>query len=421
MTGTDLFRTFRNPGLAVMSLVCTALLFLSSCQTRCFSDFDCGDLSFCTSSGRCETECFTDRDCTHPPECEGNPAACECKGLRCNPYGACIGQCYTNFENQTTTPPMTELPTEIEGWDRPPGEGKAFILKTLAIAGQSSGFNLDNRCKGTGECIDNSLWQLGELGNASIRQGLLNGETLLLIELSGIDEEFRGNDDNLTLKLYAARDADQPIRSSNNFSIPEGATKCCEFKLSEQSIRGNPRQAIARAPARIDLGDLRTLGSVYIRVAISIGSPPYPELDLRRLLISSRVASDFSTMSDGLLGAGIPVRTLAVTENPYCQTLNSLCPQTLPDSSLLDLVVALLQPDLDLDGDGRENVYAGANGRIAECYDGCGLNCGSQGNTIPPFDPAEPHTCALQPEIQDGYSVTFSFDAVQAYVVGIGQ
>ena len=405
----------------LLSTLLGASLTLSGCQTRCFSDFDCGDLSFCTPSGRCETECFTDKDCTNPPECDGNPAACECKGLRCNPYGACVGQCYSDFTKVQAPPEQDEIPTEIEGWDRPPGEGKAFILKTLAIAGETSGFNLDGRCKGTGECIDNSLWQLGELGNASIRQGLLNGETLLLIELAGIDEDFRGNDRNLTLKIYAARDADQPIRSSNNFSIPEGASSCCEFKLSEQSVRGNPRQAIARAPARIELGDLRTLGTVYLRVAISIGSPPYPELDLRRLLISSRVSSDFSQMSDGLLGAALPARTLAQTNNPYCQTLSTFCPQTLPDSSLLDLVVALLQPDLDLDGDGLEVVLPGANGRIAECYDGCGLNCAEFGPTIPPYDTAEPYTCALQPEIQDGFSVTFSFDAVQAYIVGIGR
>jgi hypothetical protein len=401
------------------------LLFSSSaCQTRCFSDFDCGDLSFCTAAGRCETECFTDKDCTHPPECEANPAACQCKGLRCNPYGACIGQCFGGFRQPSIRPMTDDIPTVIEGWERPPGEGHAFIMKTLAIAGEGRGFDLDKRCRGqgNGDCIDNSLWELGELGNASIRQGLLNGETLLLVELSGIDEEFLGGTDkNLTLKLYAARDADQPIRSSNNFSIPDGATKCCEFKISEQSLRGNPRQAIARAPARIITGELESLGSVYIRIAISIGSPPYPQLDLRRLFIKGRVASDFSSMNDGILGAGLPIQSLALTDNPYCQTLNTLCPQTLPDSSLLDLIAALLPPDLDLDGDGIERVLTGANGRIAQCYDGCGLNCTDFGSQIPPFSVNEPHTCALQAEIQDGYSVAFAFDAVQAYVVGIGQ
>jgi len=391
------------------------------CQTRCFNAFDCGEGAFC-AAGRCETECFSDEDCQNPPECAGNPAACQCKGLRCNSTGRCVGRCLSKPVGPTAVGPRSELPDEIEGYDVRAGDGgEAFIVDSLAIADQGRGFDVDGRCRGTGDCIDNSLWQLGQLGNDQIRQGLRSGETLLLIEMAGLDKEFRGDDPSLTVKIYGARDADEPFFPANNFETPRGATKCCEFKVNPQSVNGFPPQARARAPAKVVGGFLRSLVPVLISFTLTVGVPPHPEIKIAEVLISARLAADLSRLSNGLIGGAVPVNTLAQTENPYCKTLNSLCPRTLPDSTLIDLIASILQPDVDLDFpvDGLELLRGGADGRIAQCFDGCLGGC--EGVPVPPQNANRPHTCALQPEMADGYSLGLTFSAVHAKIVGIGQ
>ncbi len=390
------------------------------CQTRCFNAFDCGEGSFCLN-GRCETECFTDEDCQNPPECQANPAACVCKGLRCNPVGRCVGRCFDRPRRRLVSGPRSELPTEIQGWDRQPGDGQAFIVDSLAIADEGRGFDVDNKCRGTGDCVDNSLWQLGQLGNDQIRQGLRSGETLLLIELAGLDKGFRGNDPSLTVKFYGARDADEPFFPANNFEIPRGSNKCCEFKVNPQSAPGIPPQARARAPSKIERGQLKSLAPVPIQFTLTVGVPPHPEIRIERVLMSARLAADLSTLSDGLIGGAVPINTLAQTDNPYCKTLNSLCPMALPESTLIDLIASILQPDTDLDvpADGLEVLRGGPNGRIAECFDGCPGGC--EGTRVPGLPNSAAYTCALQPAMADGYSVGLTFNAVAATIVGVGQ
>lgn len=401
-------------------LVLVAFGSQGGCQTRCFNAFDCGDGSFC-KAGRCETECFTDEDCTNPPECEGNPTACECKGLRCNPVGRCVGRCTNRPARRRVAAPSNDLPSEIEGWTRRPGDAQAFIVDSLAIADDGRGFDVDGQCRGTGDCVDNSLYQLGQLGNDQIRQGLRSGETLLLVELAGLDKEYRGNDASLTVKFYGARDADEPFFPANNFEVPRGSNSCCEFKINPQSVAGIPPQARARSPAKIERGQLKSLAPVPIQFTLTVGVPPHPEIRIEKVLISARLAANLSKLSDGLIGGAVPINTLAQTDNPYCKTLNSLCPRALPDSTLIDLIASILQPDVDLDvpPDGLERLRGGDSGRIAQCFDGCMGGC--EGPRVLPIDPSSPHTCALRPEMSDGYSIGLTFSAVGAKVVGVGQ
>jgi hypothetical protein len=394
------------------------------CQTRCVSSNECGTQAFCNAEGRCETQCFTNEDCREPPDCRGNPSACECRGLLCNSSGKCVGRCVGAREGGSLEGPGASLPSELEGWDSAPGFGEAFIVETLAIADESVGFNIDGRCRGTGDCIDNSLWQLGQLGNDQIRQGLRSGETLLLVELAGLNDDFGrngGNDDSLTVKFYGGRDADVPFFPANNFQTPPNGGDCCQFKINPQSVAGVPPQARARAPARLLRGRLESLVPVPIQFTLTVGVPPHPEIRIEKVLLSGRVAANLSRLSDGLIGGAVPVNTLAQTDNPYCKTLNSLCPRALPDSTLIDLIASILQPDVDLDipPDGLELLQGGSDGRIERCYDGCAGGC--MGQIIQPIDPMEPHTCALQPEIADGYSIGLLFEAVGAQILGVGQ
>jgi hypothetical protein len=322
----------------------------------------------------------------------------------------------------------------IDGWDDFPGAGTAFIVNQIAIAGQDRGFDIDEQCDGgSSSCVDNVLWQLGELGNDQIRQGLLGGESLLLIELAGLDDPYDGDDRSLTVKIYGARDADDPFFPANNFKVPPGRTTCCEFLINPQSITTDmPPKARARAPAKIERGRLSSLQPVPIQFTLTVGAPPHPEIRLERVLISGRVPSSLREFSEGLLGGAVPIQTLAQTENPYCKTVSPRCTVQFTDSTLIDLVATLLRPepdiDLDVPGDGIECVIdTDGDGRIDRCCDGngsglchSGAMCGS-GDPIEPVRPDVPSSCALSTQMADGYSVAITFTAVGAKVVGFGQ
>jgi hypothetical protein len=416
----------------VTSVVGIAFALAPGCQTRCSNNFDCGDGDgYCNVGlGRCETQCFTDQDCRMPPECQSNPLNCKPNGFRCNGIGRCVGKFTFARQGATTQVPVDTVPTEIDGWDDPPGSGRAFIVNSIAIAGKDRGFDIDGNCSDTEGCIDNFLWRLGELGNDQIRQGLLGGESLLLLELAGLDEPYRGEDESVTVKIYGARDADDPFFPANNFKVPPGHTTCCEFKINPQSLNSPPPQARARAPARIERGRLRSLAPVPIQFTLTVGVPPHPEIRLERVLISGRIPSTLKEFNEGLLGGAVPINTLAQTENPYCKTVSPRCPVQFTDSTLIDLVSTLLgpRPDIDLDFDGIECVRdTNGDGAIDLCCNGEIGNdsCSSAltscpGREIGPIN-AQPWSCALHPQIADGYSVGITFTAVAATIVGVGQ
>ena len=402
------------------------------CQTRCFNAFDCGAGSFCAPDGRCETECFTDLDCREPIECSDNPAGCRPKGLTCNGQGKCTGNYIFADNGPVRDVELQEVPDEIDGWDDPPGSGSAFIVDSIAVAQEDRGFDLDSSCDENG-CIDNFLWRLGDLGNDQIRQGLLGGESLLLLELAGLDQPYMGRDPSVTVRIYGARDADDPFFPANNFKVPEGQSSCCEFTINPKSLTGFPRVARARAPAEIERGRLRSLLPVPIEFTITVGSPPHPEIRLEQVKISGRLSSDLRRFNDGVLGGAVPVNTLALTENPYCKTVSPRCPIQFTESTLIDLVSTLLgpTPDIDLDGDGLECIRdTDGDGSVDVCCEGSlsgGTSCPLNGSACPtsevlPLGQGRPAwQCAQNSNIADGYSVAFTFTAVKASILGIGQ
>ena len=67
------------------------------------------------------------------------------------------------------------------------------------------------------------------------------------MELAGLEENYRGEDESLTVKVYGARDADNPPYPRNNFGTVPGSEDCCAFRINPQSLQGNPPQAFARA------------------------------------------------------------------------------------------------------------------------------------------------------------------------------
>ena len=316
-----------------------------------------------------------------------------------------------------------------DGWDDFPGSGRAFIVNAVALAGKGVGDNLDGLCDELG-CVDNVTWTVGYLGNDQIRQGLLGGESLIMVEISGLVSNYRGWDRSVTVKIYSVKDADDPFFPANNFKVPPGHTTCCEFKINPQSLNSPPPQARARAPARIERGRLRSLAPVPIQFTLTVGVPPHPEIRLERVLISGRIPSSLKEFNEGLLGGAVPINTLAQTENPYCKTVSPRCPVQFTDSTLIDLVSTLLgpRPDVDLDFDGIECVRdTNGDGAIDLCCNGMigqdsctGALTSCPGREITPIN-SQPWSCALHPQIADGYSVGITFTAVAATIVGVGQ
>jgi hypothetical protein len=277
--------------------------------------------------------------------------------------------------------------------------------------------------------VHNEFAPLGALENDQIRQGLLGGESLMLIELAGIDEPFDGDDDEVTVKLYRGIDADQPFFPANNFMIPQGETSCCQFLIDVASLEGDPPQARSRVSAKIARGNLVGLATnsshptpVELPGILLVWTSTAGFLTVGLPQISARVTPDIDSppptpkLHDGLLGGALTIHSLAAIENPYCRTVSDpLCPALIPDSTLIDLVAAMMQPDIDLDGDGaldslKRDVLG--NGRVGICSHGSAA--------VPPLMPMEPWTCALQPEMGDGFSISVEWEAVGAQVLGFG-
>jgi len=390
----------------------------------CATAFDCGEGLFC-GDGVCQSECSDDIDCAAPIDCDTPEQSCAPRGLRCDATGRCVAPGETTPLEPATPPsyatasPMTCLgdsialhtleradtcggrvcgegceacdpssptcqnvedgvcdvggacvtsaaqcpvaPRTPEGWDDAPNTGRMFIVSALAIATPGGSFG-------------DVLAPLGPVSNDQIRQGLLGGETLLLVEISGIDTPYNGSDSSVTVKVYAARDFDDPFFPANNFSVPVGEVLCCQFLIDRASLAGN--QARVRVPGRITRGQLTTLAEFPIQLPlISTGPQPRPELRLGRARLTAHLPANLQALENARIGGVLASDMLATIESPFCATLDPLCPAA--GTTLLDLVETFATPDVDLD--------VPANG------------------------------------VDDGYSITFDAQAVAASVMGVAQ
>ncbi len=324
--------------------------------------------------------------------------------------------------------PLPPPPAIPDGWNAGAGTAtSAWVVDQIAIADRGRGFDVDLQCGADG-CLDNALWKLGEFANDQIRQGLLGGETLLGLELAGLDEPYRGEDASLTVKLYGLRDKDDPFFPANNFKVPEGQATCCEFLINPQSLSGiDPYQARARSPAQVDRADLFSVAPVAMQFTLTVGVPPHPEFRLERALLKAELPVGGRSLT-GMIGGAVPMSSLAQIENPYCQVANPRCPIQFVDSTLLDLFSVFAgAPDVDLDGDGLECIIdRDGDGKVDLCCDGVvGQSCTTgttscAGVEVPSIDssPGAEWKCALTPEMADGYSIALEFSAVPATLYG---
>ncbi len=331
------------------------------------------------------------------------------------------GQC-----GLTLTPRPPDVPIVwTSGMDARVGSGLAFILDTLAIADEGKGFDLDDRCRSPGDCVDNELHGLGLLANHYIRRGLLGGETLLIVEIAGLDVPIDQDDQDITIKFYGARDADDPFFPTNNFQVPQGETECCGFNVSGSSL-DEAQQPTIRIPARLIRGEVASREPVSAAIQPTVDDPPLRGDDpiaLERINFSARLRSEPTgwqdpreshfTLTDVLLGVAIPAAGFAKVANPNCGRRSAFCPNDSLDSTLLDTVAGFWQPDVDLDGEpGLERLELGRSGRIERCIS-------ERGEAVLPVQASDPSSCVFSPEMGDGYSVAMIGTGVEAAIRGI--
>lgn len=313
----------------------------------------------------------------------------------------------------------------IDGWNDQPNTGTMFVISQVAIAPRERGFDVDGRCKSPDDCVDNALSTFGQFANDQIRQALLGGENLMLVELAGL--EHPGDlvaDIALTVKFYEGEDFDDPFFPANNFQVPGGDTRCCEFLIQGGSLEGAHPQARARIAAKLEAGAVSTLevadtglwGSLPALSLFGVEtSTANPKGALRNAQVSLHLEVDerynVTHAVNGLLGGVILARDLAAVPSPYCKTRNNVCMS--PESRVIDLLLDIVgRPDIDVGGDGLEAFRTGPDGLVVECLDG-------DGSVIPPVDPARPASCAESPRVDDGYSVAYTFEGVAAKVKGV--
>jgi hypothetical protein len=334
--------------------------------------------------------------------------------LGCEAEPACRGEACAVFPKLPLSEEEIGEPPEVaDGWDDAPGSGRVFVVNSFAIAGAHRGENVDGLCDEDG-CIDNVIWTLGAIGNDVIRQGLLGGGSLMLIEIAGVLPDYRGWDRSVTVKLYAARDADDPFFPANNFEIPLGHTTCCMFELDPISLVGG--QARSRLEARIVDGRLETIERSTSEFQVRILQSDIQTSSLDYAAISFDVSSDLRELSAGLLTGVWLTRSLAKLPNPYCTTAGPQCSNTF-DLTMLELLSTLgIAMDIDVDGDGLECVLdSDGDAALDRCCSTCsGTTC--TGSIIPPVDRGVPSSCALV--LSDGFSAAFSLTAVRASIVG---
>lgn len=314
--------------------------------------------------------------------------------------------------------PIQPMP-DPESARAPIGSGQVYALSAWRFAGAGEGLEEGSSCAAEPWCSENSLAYLGPRLNDSLRQQLLGGGLLQLVELVGLDGAA-GRDPQWVLKSYLALDADDPIYPANNFRPAYDTGRCCEFLAAESSLDSGQARAIAGAV--FDEGVARTTEDSSYELVLEI-EDSLPET----VVTVSQVRWRFSVQSEplaieGRLTGVLRISELAAKPDLGCRRWPYYCSGEAP-LTWLDGVSTRVKPDRDLDGDGLESVFdADGDGHIDRCCDGpLAQDRGCRpGEEVPALWFEDPGSCALQPEMADGYSLTMAFEGVPAHLIGVG-
>lgn len=306
--------------------------------------------------------------------------------------------------------PVAPPPEDTDGWDDPPGAGRAYVLEEVTIADAMKGFDLDGWCP-SGECVDNRIGALSGLLAGAIEEAHDLGYGRTVLELSGVDEPFTGDDARVTIKAYEVSDA--TLDETDDFG-PIGS--CCRYQVTERSLFGDPHRARFRMPGLYEAGRARDAGTGDLAIVFPSSAPAL--LPIQGARFSASTSPHIEPRLQILLGGAVSVADLARMKNPLCRgdIVDTYCRAV--DATLLDLLVDRgLHPDIDRDGDGLETFELDeATGRVGKCFDGCREGCPSR-LPIAPVDPARAESCAENGAMRDGYSIAWDITKATPAVI----
>ncbi len=255
-----------------------------------------------------------------------------------------------------------------------PKFGRTYILDTLEIRDPGQGVDMN----GDGY-PDNHLAFLAPIVNAGWTQAFQEGSAIFLIDFLGL-----ARDTEPGIAFYIALDADRPADADNNYSgagnfevLPDALDVNCQPTSGFEAVELTDDGRIVADTSRWRFVDPWT-GTIEMTDAHAEAS-----------------FSEDGEVVEAEMGA---VWTL-------CGLSHSLIAGDT-QGTMLEMMVSSfqVQPDIDRDGDGVEQVYK--EGTSYRCIDGDGTEI---------LGPS----CACDPRIVDGYSASFYFHAIPANIVGV--
>jgi hypothetical protein len=276
-------------------------------------------------------------------------------------------------------PSGSSAPDAADGCPLPPG--RSYVEKIL-LAGPGIGFDLNG--DGT---IDNSFGNLPPSLRDSLNQDVEAsfdvGSQFFVLHLSNWSDPPTANDGDIAARIILGRDADTELK--NNF---DGTGK---FYADALSFDLNCDLRIATDQASLANGVLTA----------SAQSFEVPFLNWQTLYFSTvRMAATFDAdYKFASIVTGGTLRFCTLSQSNLSGQSGTLLELLVNNQASLGV-----SPDIDVDGDGLEQVMTDGVS-VTECIDGDGTHI---------LGPS----CACDPRIQDGYSLTVTGDAALVRIIG---
>ncbi len=261
--------------------------------------------------------------------------------------------------------------------------GVAAVSSTFGVAEETVGFDLDGD-----DTVDNSIGAsqaIRTILSNEFEASIANGTLLSLSELRDFDG-FGADDADLSIVIYGGTDTDDNL--DDNFLGDES------FTYQHSWVNSVTCEPVAAAAAQIVGGELTSSGATIRFFVDTLGG----FLEIVNTHVSATLEPDTAGMKTA---AGTKALVAGVITG--C-SLAQPAVLDLGNSAQHALTIVGVQPDIDRDGDGLEQIV-GNIVEIEKCIDG-------DGTEIPGM------LCGCDPRMQDGYSVTFETDLVGAVIVG---
>jgi len=255
--------------------------------------------------------------------------------------------------------------------------GHTFALSQVTFMPPGMGFDID----GDGN-IDNAFGFIGPIANQVVAYNITTGGARYLFDVEGWDQA-PADDSAAKMVAFGGFDADSPVDPSNDF----GGSGRFNVSLRDFDVNCRPLNLSLDGPIAHD--ELQVKSDRWGLFVGNVG-----DLEFVKVGLQFTMTSDLSS-ADGSMGA---VMTACAMSRAYIPQLSS--------GTMLGIMLSnSRQPDIDVDGDGKETLDFTGD-QITGCHDGDG--------TIIPGP-----LCPCDPRMADGYSLAVQAHGVRCEIAGV--